>query len=258
MTEILNSHLTDADNLDVTEDGKYTVTGNGIFDDLMEAVNVHLSAQFNLQRITGSDYATVYLGAMQSAMQNAVGFILGRQKAAEESDMIEAQKSALLQETVAKLIKHYGFKDAYIIDDEIVLGDTSDDGLIDEQIEKTDAEEKLLKQKHATERAQTEESVVNSDGSTVTVNGVVGKQKDLYTEQTKGFYWNAQNKYLKAILDSQGINTNVFGESTLVQETLEGGSHGPLNTDAMRCFIKEGRPNDDGTANPVGTACDGV
>ena len=37
---------TDADNV---------VTGTGIFDDMMETVNAHMAAQFNLGRITGSD-----------------------------------------------------------------------------------------------------------------------------------------------------------------------------------------------------------
>ena len=43
------------------------VTGTGVFDDLMETVVKHLEAQFQLGRITGTDYATVYLGALQSA-----------------------------------------------------------------------------------------------------------------------------------------------------------------------------------------------
>ncbi len=45
---------------------------DGVFDDLMEAMNSHLDAQFKLGRITGTDFSTVYLGAMQSAIQQAV------------------------------------------------------------------------------------------------------------------------------------------------------------------------------------------
>ena len=54
---------------------EYEVTGDGVFDDLMEAINTHLDAQFKLGRITGTDFSTVYLGAMQSAIQQAVAFL---------------------------------------------------------------------------------------------------------------------------------------------------------------------------------------
>ena len=52
------------------------VTGDGVFDDLMETVNTHLENQFQLGRITGTDYATVYLGALQSTIQQASQFVL--------------------------------------------------------------------------------------------------------------------------------------------------------------------------------------
>ena len=50
----------------VTTSADNVVTGTGVLDDMMETVNAHLAAQFNLGRITGSDYATVYLTAMQA------------------------------------------------------------------------------------------------------------------------------------------------------------------------------------------------
>ena len=77
MATITNATLTQGSSLTVTNN---VVTGSGSFDDLMEAVNIHLDAQFNLGRITGSDYATVYLGAMQSALQQSVAFTLGLER----------------------------------------------------------------------------------------------------------------------------------------------------------------------------------
>ena len=53
----------------VSTDSNNIVTGTGVLDDMMETVNAHLAAQFNLGRITGSDYATVYLTAMQATLQ---------------------------------------------------------------------------------------------------------------------------------------------------------------------------------------------
>ena len=64
----------------VATDSSYVVTGDGILDDIMETVNKHLDAQFKLGRITGTDYATVYLGAMQAGVAQAVQYALGQEK----------------------------------------------------------------------------------------------------------------------------------------------------------------------------------
>lgn len=76
----------------VTSDDDFVVTGDGVFDKLMETVNKHLDAQFKLNRITGTDYATVYLGALQATVQQAAVFTLGMEKANAETDLL-TQKS---------------------------------------------------------------------------------------------------------------------------------------------------------------------
>jgi hypothetical protein len=91
MATINTSDLTQASGVTTSTDGKYTVTGTGVFDDLMEAVNAHLSAQFSLGRLTGTDYATVYLGAIQSSLQNSVQFVLGKQQADKQADLLTKQ-----------------------------------------------------------------------------------------------------------------------------------------------------------------------
>jgi hypothetical protein len=67
--------------IDITEITVGTLAGTGVFDKLMAAVNAHLSDQYTKGRITGAEYATVYLGAVQSAMQQSVSFVLGEQQA---------------------------------------------------------------------------------------------------------------------------------------------------------------------------------
>ena len=56
----------------VSTSSENVVTGTGVFDDMMETVNAHMAAQFNLGRITGSDYATVYLTAMQVSLDQSL------------------------------------------------------------------------------------------------------------------------------------------------------------------------------------------
>ena len=133
---------TDADNV---------VTGTGIFDDMMETVNAHMAAQFNLGRITGSDYATVYLTVMQATIQQAVAYTVG--------------------------------------------------------VQKGNAEEYLLFQKEITEFAQTDQSTKVAPSTT----SIMGAAAALSAEQAKGFKWNADQKYLKTILDAWSINISTAG-----------------------------------------------
>ena len=71
---------------DTTESTISAKTGN--FDELMKTVTLHLEEQFNAGRITGTDYATVYLGALQSVLAQAVTFTLNMNKANKETDLL--------------------------------------------------------------------------------------------------------------------------------------------------------------------------
>ena len=82
----------------VATDADNVVTGTGVFDDMMETVNAHMAAQFNLGRITGSDYATVYLTAIQATLQQAVAYTVGVQKGnAEESLLFQKEVTEFSQ-----------------------------------------------------------------------------------------------------------------------------------------------------------------
>ena len=78
-------------NVTTTPSPDYIVSGDGVFDDLMESITSHLEAQYLKGRITGTDYATVYLGALQSTIQQAVTYLLGQEKTNAETDLL-AQK----------------------------------------------------------------------------------------------------------------------------------------------------------------------
>ena len=152
---------TDADNV---------VTGTGIFDDMMETVNAHMAAQFNLGRITGSDYATVYLTVMQATIQEAVAFTVG--------------------------------------------------------VQKGNAEESLLFQKEVTEFAQTDRSTKVAP----TTTSIMGTAAALSVEQAKGFKWNADQKYLKTILDAWSINISTAGIAATQVAAINATGTGNINT----------------------------
>jgi len=154
----------------VTTSADNVVTGSGIFDDMMETVNAHMAAQFNLGRITGSDYATVYLTAIQATVQQAVAFTIGAQKG--------------------------------------------------------NAEQSLLFQKEVTEFAQTDRETKTAP----TTTSVMGRAAALSAEQAKGFKWNADQKYLKTILDAWSINISTAGVPATGVVAINETGTGNINT----------------------------
>ena len=154
----------------VTTSADNVVTGSGIFDDMMETVNAHMAAQFNLGRITGSDYATVYLTAIQATVQQAVAFTIGAQKG--------------------------------------------------------NAEQCLLFQKVVTEFAHNDRETKVAP----TATSIMGRQASLSGEQAKGFKWNADQKYLKTILDAWSINTSTAGVAATGITAINETGTGNINT----------------------------
>jgi hypothetical protein len=76
--------------------------GDGVFDVLMRSVDSHLDKQYQSGRIKGSDYATVYLGALQMVLQQAIQFVLAEQKAEKELDALDEQIAASQAATAVK------------------------------------------------------------------------------------------------------------------------------------------------------------
>ena len=65
MIDIDFSSITDGD-----------IDGSGYFDVLMRSVRAHILEEYNNNRVKDSDYASVYLGSIQVAMQQAQEFAL--------------------------------------------------------------------------------------------------------------------------------------------------------------------------------------
>ena len=70
-------------------------TGSGYFDVLMRSVKAHIEIEYSANRIKGPEYATVYLGAMQSAMQLAEQFVLGEKL--QEAQILDIEKGIALK-----------------------------------------------------------------------------------------------------------------------------------------------------------------
>jgi len=75
------------------------VNGKGAFDVLMKSAKAHLQEEFNAQRITGKEYATVYLGALTAVLQTSIQFLLNEQQV----QRINAEIGLIRQQTVTEL-----------------------------------------------------------------------------------------------------------------------------------------------------------
>ena len=69
--------------------------GTGYFDKLMKVVTLHVESQYNAGKITGEGYASVYLGSMQSVLQQAQQFVLAEK-------LQEAQIDGAIQDNLIK------------------------------------------------------------------------------------------------------------------------------------------------------------
>ena len=78
-----------------------STSGTGVFDVLMRSLKAHLDEEFKRGAIKGPEYATVYLGSMNLAMQTGLSFLLQKQKTGLEADIL-AQQLLLAQKEVEK------------------------------------------------------------------------------------------------------------------------------------------------------------
>lgn len=160
----------------------------GIFPSLMQVVDTHIQIQFDSGRISGVDYANVYLGALQSAISESANILLGLDLANAKIDLTESQIALSNQQIEnsieeEKLIiakrqsEEANIKD--IVDGDLVIGVIGKQkDLIDKQILKSVADADLVDEKRFTEEANLKEDV-----NGFPVAGVIGQQKLLIKEQ---------------------------------------------------------------------------
>ena len=180
------------------------VNGTGIFDELMTAAHAHLDQEWGKQRITGTQYAEVYLGQMTAVLQQSVAFLVQR-------DAIYLN-NLLTQAQIDKANKELALLDKQI-------------ELIEAQIASQKANNTLIAQKVKTEKAQIQDIV---DGEAVV--GVTGAQTALYKQQKEGFIRDAEQKALKIISDTW-----------ITRKTVDDGTPLPtgFDTGAVNAFTRK-------------------
>lgn len=142
-----------------------TWEGSKILDVLLKVMNDNIKQEFDKGRIRGADYASVYLGGLQSTIAQAIQFALGADLANVQIEGEQAKNSAMLAETIAKLNKEMGYGNAKVSTGEevwytdtlgvehkydkntIILGTPDDKGTIDKEYEKLSNDVRILANK---------------------------------------------------------------------------------------------------------------
>ena len=159
--------------LDVKNITTGTIDGTGTFDVLMQTVFLHLQREYASGRITGDMYAKAYIEIMNNTLAQATQYVVAAFQATANDDLVAAQ--------IRKINK--------------------DIELVTEQIE-------LIDYQGVSEQAKYLD-VVNGQ----VIAGTIGKQKDVYTAQTKGFKDSALQSVAKTMIDTWSVRRST-DEST--------------------------------------------
>lgn len=172
--------------------------GTGMFDALMESCKNHLKEDFIKSRLVGSEFTKAYIASMQYSMQFAVQYLTSQEgfywqnvaaKLAAIKALIEIYtlRIRLYSEKVSAFMVRVNYANAKL------------------NLAATQEQLKRVREEMETARAQTLDTRTDDQ----TVEGAVGKQKDMQDAQIKAFEWNAQSKYIQMYVDAYNTRTTV-------------------------------------------------
>lgn len=222
-----------------------TVSGPGAFDHLMRGFKAHLQEEFEAQRITGDDYTKAYIALTDSAMNQSIAFLLGKDQAFWASQMIQVQafgervrfetakvEMAAMQFNASNQKATYARTKMEVANSEIeyctskfnlegvlpvtlvgqeIANNTATYNLsnvLPKNVENLGFQGEMLKEQTEAQRAQTLD--VRKDGAPVV--GVLGKQKALYDQQITSYQRDAE---LKA--------ARIWSDAWITQKTIDEG-----------------------------------
>ena len=198
------------------------IDGPGTFDSLMRGFKAHLKGEFDANRISGAEYTKAFIALTAGAMQNATQFLLGRDAAFWQAVTAQANAiTARVQLETAKvqyagiLLEALNARANYALtklklateDVTFATGQFQLNFILPQQ-------RLLLLEQTESARAQTLDN--RTDGAAVV--GVLGKQKDLYTQQITSYQRDAEVKAGK-----------LWTDAWTVQKTIDEGLLPPAN-----------------------------
>ena len=85
----------------VSVDSNHVVTGDGVFDDVMETINTHIVAQYTAGRLKAENVATLYVGIVPTALSESIKFLLQRKTNTQQLRVLEAQEALYIRQKEA-------------------------------------------------------------------------------------------------------------------------------------------------------------
>ena len=158
--------------------------GTGIFDVLMNSTNEYLQDEYNEGRITGAEYAQVYIGAMDSVLRNAMEFALTKQEADKKAELLTVQISEAnekVEEVTSRIAKNY--EDVKASQDKTLRENVLNNAVVVKVQEETD----LLIAQEAEETAKT--ARLNLEAK----NKIANLNHDIQIKAEQGFKLNEEN-----------------------------------------------------------------
>lgn len=219
MAEIIVPPDVTSDPLVITDLTLKTLDGTGVLDQMLATMRVHLGEQFDKERIQGTEYAEVYLGAFQSTLAAAIQFLLARRKLGLDLKLQEAQISLTtaqedqirtemqkIPHEIQALQKQLELADKQIAqaDKQLELTEAQIQvqlkqlDLMAEQLEQAKAQTAYYEQRTITEKAQTSAGVA-ATGS------VIGTQIALMNKQADGYDRNAEQQAAQILANTWNV-----------------------------------------------------
>lgn len=182
--------------IDITDVTTGVIGGDGVLDKLLSTMTEHLTAQYEKRRITGVEYATLYLGAYQATLQQALALTLAKETQAYEIKNLDWE--AKLKEAQYNL----AVKQLEIATYELTVKAPAEVSNLVKQGLNTDKQTELYERKRLTEVAQL-------DGTGILTGSVLDSQKVLLAAQTLGLEKDAKQKVAKLMLDTWATRSTI-------------------------------------------------
>lgn len=189
------------------------VGGTGTFDALMRGFKAHLQEEYDANRISGAEYTKAFIALTANAMQNAVQFLLGRDGAYWQSVIAQAQAITARVALETAKVQHmsvlaemrtaranYALTKLKLSTEDVAFatGQYNLNYILPQQ-------RLLLTEQTEVQRAQT----LNTRTDGTIVAGVLGKQKDLYTQQITSYKRDAEVKAAKLFTDAWTVQKTI-------------------------------------------------
>lgn len=204
--------------------------GTGIFDKLMQTVTLHIKKEYEEGRVAGTDYATVYLGSMQSVLAQSVQFLLQEQQAGKQADLIDSQireseeKIDLIAAQTAKEYEMISSSQSNttrenLLNNKQVIKLQKEAVLIERQVDKVTAE--AADQIYVTANLRPQEVALLTSRNTEQIAATIRNDNEstqkiaLMSAQTLGFASDTKQKILKQMNDGFAVVLSIAGQGNV-------------------------------------------